>query len=412
MLKKNIETNYLTKRDSNGKIRCAHLELEESVENERYIIHRTTYQYGGKHTPQPDIVITEGKVKRSPLAQAILQYNAKLKEYKDKGYKELNKNPEEYSVSEINKILPEVNTDSNGFAKHMLAKSSDKVKQSSIDKVKYWFASRKIDGVRASFYWNGKKILTASRGGGTYEYSTQHITQNPKFIEFFKKHPDYVLDGELYKHGKQLQEISGAARLEKNAVNCDWLEYYIYDIMLPNITFYDRLQILKEIKEELNLSFNPYKEWEEDDLQVQMVPQEKVSGYDAIMDLHNKYVEEGWEGVVIRNPDKVYGFGKRTNDMIKLKMYKDSEFKVINYELGLRGTEDMVFICETPAGNTFKAKPLGDRLTKEEYVENFEKYYKNHTATVKYFYYSNGGDEQTGVPLQPALKSFRDKIDM
>ena len=412
MLKKNIETNYLTKRDSNGKIRCAHLELEEAIENEKYVIHRTTYQYGGKHTSQPDIIITEGKVKRSPLAQAILQYNAKLKEYKDKGYKELDKNPEEYSVSEINELLPEVNTDSNGFAKHMLAKSSDKVKQSSIDKVKYWFASRKIDGVRASFYWNGKKILTASRGGGTYEYSTQHITQNPKFIEFFKKHPDYVLDGELYKHGKQLQEISGAARLEKNAVNCDWLEYYIYDIMLPNITFYDRLQILKEIKEELNLSFNPYKEWEEDGLQVQMVPQEKVSGYDAIMDLHNKYVEEGWEGVVIRNPDKVYGFGKRTNDMIKLKMYKDSEFKVINYELGLRGTEDMVFICETPAGNTFKAKPLGDRLTKEEYVENFEKYYKNHTATVKYFYYSNGGDEQTGVPLQPALKSFRDKIDM
>ena len=412
MLKKNIEINYLTKRDSNGKIRCAHLELEESIENEKYIIHRTTYQYGGKHTSQPDIIITEGKAKRSPLAQAILQYNAKLKEYKDKGYKDLNKDPEEYSVSEINEILPEVNTDSNGFAKHMLAKSSDKVKQASIDKVKYWFASRKIDGVRCSFYWNGKKILTASRGGSTYEYSTQHITQNLKFIEFFKKHPDYVLDGELYKHGKQLQEISGAARLEKNAVDCDWLEYYIYDIMLPNVTFYDRLQVLKEIKEELNLSFNPYKEWRENDLQVQMVPQEKVSGYDAIMDLHNKYVEEGWEGVVIRNPEKTYGFGKRTNDMIKLKMYKDSEFKVIGYELGLRGTEDMVFICETPVGNTFKAKPLGDRTTKEEYVENFETKYKNHMATVKYFYYSNGGDEQTGVPLQPALKAFRDKIDM
>ena len=33
-------------------------------------------------------------------------------------------------------------------------------------------------------------------------------------------------------------------------------------------------------------------------------------------------------------------------------------------------------------------------------------------ATVKYFYYSNGGDINTGVPLQPCLKFFRSKNDM
>lgn len=405
------EISYLIKKDSNNKIRCVVLQRIQEKED-YFVIKRTTFQYGSKQTNQPDIVVTEGKAKRDASAQAILQYNAKLKEYKDKGYKEIEKHPEDYSLTELDSILPKVNTDSNGFAKHMLAKSSDKVKQSSIDKVKYWYASRKIDGVRCSFYWNGKKILTASRGGGTYEFSTQHITQNSEFIAFFKRHPDYVLDGELYKHGKQLQEISGAARLEKNAVDCDWLEYYIYDVMVPDKTFYDRLQILKEIKEELNLGFDPYKLWQVEELQLQMVPQEKVSGYDNIMELHNKYVEEGWEGVVIRNPDKVYGFGKRTNDMLKIKHYKDSEFLVTGYELGLRGIEDMVFICETPKGKSFKAKPMGDKLTKEEYVENFDSKYKDHIATVKYFYYSNGNDEVNGVPLQPCLIAFRDKNDL
>nr|DAR76214.1 MAG TPA: adenylation DNA ligase-like protein [Caudoviricetes sp.] len=405
------EVSYLIKKDSNNKIRCVVLQRVQEKED-YFVIKRTTFQYGGKQTNQPDIVITEGKAKRDATAQAILQYNAKLKEYKDKGYKEIEKHPEEYSLIELDSILPKVSTDANGFAKHMLAKSSDKVKQSSIDKVKYWYASRKIDGVRCSFYWNGKKILTASRGGGTYEFSTQHITQNSEFIAFFKRHPDYILDGELYKHGKQLQEISGAARLEKNAVDCDWLEYYIYDVMIPDKTFYDRLQILKEIKEELNLGFDPYKLWQVDELQLQMVPQEKVSGYDNIMELHNKYVEEGWEGVVIRNPDKVYGFGKRTNDMLKIKRYKDSEFLVTGYELGLRGIEDMVFICATSFGKSFKAKPMGDKLTKEEYVNNFDSKYKDHIATVKYFYYSNGNDEVNGVPLQPCLIAFRDKKDM
>lgn len=56
--------------------------------------------------------------------------------------------------------------------------------------------------------------------------------------------------------------------------------------------FSDRLEILKQIKKELNLSFDPNREWHEGELQMQMVPQEKVSGYDNIMKLHNQYVSE------------------------------------------------------------------------------------------------------------------------
>ena len=74
------ESNYLVKKDSNGKIRC--VILSKIKEREDYfVIKRTTFQYGGKHTNQPDIVITEGKAKRDASAQTELQYNAKLKEY-------------------------------------------------------------------------------------------------------------------------------------------------------------------------------------------------------------------------------------------------------------------------------------------------------------------------------------------
>ena len=392
---------YLVSRGTKGEIRCYEFWYEQLADG-GYVIRRQSSQYNGKIVNQPDIYITEGKVKRDCEAQCILQMNHLIKEKLDKGYKEIEKSFNEYTLSELKNILPEENTDANGFKKHMLAKSYDKVKQSTIDKEEYWYASRKIDGVRASFYWDGTKIRSASRGGGDYDLALQHFIQNKQFIEFFNKHPKCILDGELYKHGKSLQQISGAARLEKNAYDCDWLEYYIYDVMYPKIPFEIRLKVLNKISQELNLGFNPYKEWNKGELQIQMVPQEKVSGFDNIMNLHNNYVEEGFEGVVIRNPESEYGFGKRTNSMIKIKKYRDDCFLVTGILPGLRGSEDMVFICQTKDGKEFKAKPLGDRLTKEEYFDNFEDKYKGHIGECKFFYYS---DE--GTPLQPAFKAFR-----
>jgi ATP-dependent DNA ligase len=401
---------YLISKDAKGKIRCIHTNYSKNKEG--YVIHRTTWQLGGKQTVQPEISITKGKANRTVLEQTQLQFNAIVKEYKDKGYKEVDRNPEEISSEDLEAFVPKFATDARGIRKHMLAKSADHVSKSTIDKLKYWYASRKIDGVRCSMFWNGREIKTSSRGGGHYDYSTAHITKHPVLIEYFKKHPDVVLDGELYKHGKSLQQISGAARLEKNAVDCDWLQYYVYDIMIPDTPFKERLKMLIEFAKEVHIGFNPYHTFKDGALPVQIVPQVKVSGYDNIIDLHNKYVEEGWEGVVIRDPNANYEFGARKNIMIKIKQYQDSEFLVVDYELGLRGVEDMVFICETPNGNRFKAKPMGDKSVKEEYVENFDEKYRGTMATVKYFYYSNGGDIQTGVPLQPCLKAFRPKIDM
>ena len=117
---------------------------------------------------------------------------------------------------------------------------------------------------------------------------------------------------------------------------------------------------------------------------------------------HDTYVSEGFEGAVITDPSKPYKPGSRCNNLIKIKSYLDDTFKIIGYELGLRGSEDMVFICELKDGRTFKAMPVGDRATKEEYVENFEDKYKGHKAECTYFSYSDDG-----IPTQPKLRVFR-----
>lgn len=252
---------------------------------------------------------------------------------------------------------------------------------------------------RCSLYWKDNHIVTASRGGQQYS-GLDHLTNHPKLIEFFKNHPDYILDGELYKHGLSLQQISGLVRREEQS---PILEYYIYDLMDGDKIFEERLEMLQEIKEELDLDFKPEREWTEDDLKIQMVPHEKVVGWLNMEKMHNRYVNEGWEGLVIRDPNAVYRFGARSKHMIKIKQYDRLTARVVGIKGGLREIEDMVFEAETlDTRKHFYAKPWGSREVKQEYWDNFDKEYKGHLADFKYFYLS---DDK--VPLQPSMIAFR-----
>ena len=392
-------------RDGKGKIRVVEMRAEWDDAQHAFGIYRTTYQYEGKRTEQPVIYVAMGKAARTLKEQLELEYKSNMKKYLDKGYKLLDKPIDLYSEQELQEIIGEVVTDSSGFAKHMLAKQADKVKESSIEKVKTWAVSRKVDGVRCSFYWKDGEVKSASRGGGDYDPSTYQLREHPKMIEWFKQHPDWILDGELYKHGKSLQQISGAARMEKTAAGCDWLEYYVYDIMIPELPFENRFGMLKILQGFLGQDeFNPEKEWTKEDLRVQVIPHVWVEGdnkKDQIMELHNQYIAEGWEGCVARDVSKPYKYGGRGQEMIKFKLYQDAEFEITGISEGLR-PEDMCFTLKTVDGIEFKAKPMGSRELKDQYREDLDQLIGK-MATVKYFYLS---DE--GTPLQPVLKAIRD----
>ena len=400
-------TNYLISRDTKGKIRIAILsyELIKEEDNRYFVIHRISGQLHGKRTQQPDILVDRGKATRSLWDQVDLQINHLVKEKKDKGYREVEKDPEEYTESELNNILGTTVTSQDGVPKPMLAKQVDKVTNTKIFD-KEWYASRKIDGLRALIYMGEDgELHTASRGAMNYDAAMYEILSNPILIEIFKENKGLIMDGEAYHHGFSLQQLNSIARTQKTAVDYGVLQFYWYDIVDTNSTFDERWAYMQDIKDKYNLSFDPERIFKRDELRIQFVPQQLISGYDNMLKLHNQFVEEGWEGLVIRDPDVVYRPNGRTNDMIKIKVYKSEDFLVTGYELGLRGSEDMVFICETPDGKEFKAKPLGDRLQKEEYVENFNSLYKGHVGECKFFYYSDDG-----VPLQPCFKAFRDDL--
>ena len=407
-----MNTNFKTliSKDSKGKIRVVEISYEGNETTRIYTIYRYTGQFEGKMTKQPEIIVDKGKATRNIHEQVELQFNALVKGYKDKGYIELENEIDNYNSEELYQLLGESPTGSNGVVKPMLAKQADKVTKTTIFN-KIWIASRKIDGLRCIIYLGDDgKLHTSSRGATNYDSAMFEILTHPALIKLFKNNKGLMLDGECYHHGYTLQQINSIARTQKVAKDLEVLQFYWYDIVDLNNPFKSRLAKMKSIAEELKeygseIGWKPDRIFKENELRIQFVPQVEVNGWDNMMKLHNDYVSEGWEGLVIRDPKRPYKPNGRTNDMIKIKVYKDDIFKVIGKEAGLRGSEDMVFIMQMPGGITFKAKPFGDREQKEEYWINFEEKYNGHIGECKFFYYSDDG-----IPHQPAFKAFRDDL--
>lgn len=407
-----MNTNFKTliSKDSKGKIRVVEISYEGNETTCIYTIYRYTGQFEGKMTKQPEIIVDRGKATRNIHEQVELQFNALVKGYKDKGYIELENEIDNYSSEDLYKLFGNAPAGTNGVVKPMLAKQADKVTKTDIFNKK-WIASRKIDGLRCIIYLgDDDKLHTSSRGATNYDSAMFEILTHPTLIKLFKNNKGLMLDGECYHHGYTLQQINSIARTQKVAKDLEILQFYWYDIVDLNNPFKNRLVKMKSIAEELKeygseIGWEPDRIFKENELRIQFVPQIEVSGWDNMMKLHNEYVSEGWEGLVIRDPERPYKPNGRTNDMIKIKIYKDDCFKVVGKEAGLRGSEDMVFIMQMPDGRTFKAKPFGDREQKQEYWINFEEKYNGHIGECKFFYYSDDG-----IPLQPAFKAFRDDL--
>lgn len=384
-----IKELVLVSRNARDKIQVVKILLYQ-VGNS-FVIQRYTGQYKGKMTQQPQLIVEKGKVKRSVLQQTELELNSILNKYLDKGYKRLDfltkKKFDVISEFELDELVPSVKSDQSGNLKPMLAKSSDKVQNSVLQKSMY--CSRKLNGVRMMVKWSNslERPVTISRGGKNYNIAAQKITQ--ELFNFLKEHPEYTLDGELYAHGHYLQQISGIARLETWSDRCEILEYWIYDLAIPNMIFEERLELLKEIAEVFKNSEK-----------IKVLEHIHTQSWEEIQTLHNRWVEDGFEGLVARKPDKTYQFGKRGSDMIKVKEYLEDEFEIIDYSEGLRD-EDFVFICQTLTGGVFEAKPVGTRALKTYYLENMNDIIGK-KGTVKFFEYS-----KDGIPLQTVFQNVR-----
>lgn len=389
--------SYLYKRDSKEKIRVFILTV--SSEDGVYKINRKTGLLNGTLVDQPELIIDKGKAKRTVEEQMRLQVKSLLNKQLDKGYKAFTKLTEEIDLrgrldphldyNFIDSILAKGQTYASGNKKVMLALDPKVVK---IDWNQEWYISKKLDGVRVTIIKEGKTFKALSRNGKDISPALTHIFNSPQLKKIFDTlGQDTVLDGELYKHGMILPEISGISRLkEYTPERHDKLEFWMFDFMHDTMTAEERIAEMRKITISV------------DNTPIKIVSHVKFNNYESIKAIHDIWVQEGFEGAIARQADATYQYGKKNKNMVKVKEFQDDEFEIVGIKMGLRGAEDMCFICKLPNDNTVDVKPMGSKELKEEYCANMKDLIGK-KLTVKFFNYT-----EEGSLFLPSGKAVRD----
>lgn len=237
----------------------------------------------------------------------------------------------------------------------------------------------KLNGVCNLAETSYPDVLHHSRGGHLFE-TLKHL--NPWILRL---NPPAPTHGELYVHGWSLQKIGSYTKKIKED---QWrLEYWLYDIAWLNVPFEDRINWLEENIYKLHLQGNS---------PVRFTPTQLVKNYNEAKIFHDKCVQEGYEGAMLKNANGYYMFQYNSDDLEKVKDYQDSEFEIIGGKEGT-GTDVgcIIYRCRTVEGKEFDARPRGTVEDRKQMLIDLPNDIGK-MLTVRYAELS-----EDGIPLQP-----------
>lgn len=252
----------------------------------------------------------------------------------------------------------------------MLAHDYEKAKK----KIKYPVDTQpKLNGVRCLASWRGDSIWLMSRGGKDYE-----VTHLQRDIAAFLP-DDMVLDGEIYLHGVSLQQVVKLVKKYRKG-ETEKLQLWVYDIFSADDVdrpWRERRTVLSKLHPSSKSI-----------VQVQTFA---VASETEVYLAQQRFVEQGFEGSIVRLPDGPYELGHRSNNLLKVKTSMDAEYPITGYETGVGKFEgSVIWHCVTPEGKDFKVVPRGTMEERQEWLREAATHVGK-KLTVRYFGFTEDG---------------------
>ena len=234
------------------------------------------------------------------------------------------------------------------------------------DRQKYisepFYVQPKIDGVRLLVSNKG----CFSRTGKPVE-GVEHLARGLKDGEY--------LDGECYVPNKTFEEITSMFKMNPKDLEFHVFDYF--DLNRPNLTFEER---------KARISIDTF----------------LVNSKNGVQKYHDMFVQQGHEGVMIRDASSIYEIGKRSNYLLKYKEFHTEEYEIVDVKEGTgREKGAAIWVCKVGEQH-FSAKPEGTLEVRRKYLEEKDKYIGKQ-LTVRYQNLT-----ALGVPRFPVGVAIRD----
>lgn len=259
-------------------------------------------------------------------------------------------------------------------------------------KVKFpGYAQYKLNGLRSLITDDGECL---SKAGEVYTLPA-HWGSIPEFIQ---EDFGYPLDGEVFAGlgVLSLQVINGAWKKYKPGIT-EQLGYYVYDIPVADLPFKKRVEFLKDLEEIIS----------DADLShlIHVVHSEYIENQEQLDAFYQKALLEKAEGIVYRNEDGVYEFGKRSYDVIKRKPRGTMEVYVLAARKDKNG--DGVLTAVTKDGKI--VEPMM-RIDSHPTI-NYRKYENALNLIHSYVEIEYEELSDAGVPTKPVGIRIREMIE-
>ncbi len=334
--------------------------------------------------------------------------NAKRKE----GYKFLNEIKDNVDLpvegellQYLNSYLPDYRTTIDGSVLPMLAKAFDNTNNKLFKNVSMYYGQYKINGLRcfiSAYQTNGifsETRLQFQSREGTYWTSLktlEHYLLNVIPDYFLNKMIDehYILDGELYLPGYSVNEINHFVKDPSCPQNAQ-LQYWCYDLAVADTNANERKDILLNQLGQHKLAFDNSVQHLNNKNKFIILPSYAITSEELAIKYRNLFIDNGFEGLILRNPNEEYQFGKRNSSMIKFKKSTDGKFIIIDIKPeGVKRPDIPLFVCKNDINDAEFECHVGGSFEYQKMILKNKEQYIGKTMVVEY-------GERSGVNSVP-----------
>lgn len=227
----------------------------------------------------------------------------------------------------------------------------------------------KLDGFRCLATRNSEgEVICYTRGGKILD-ALVHVTERlePNMPD------DFILDGEIYQHGKPLQAVASLAK--RRQIGTELLTYHVYDC-IDEGGFLARYDTARTVVDRVNSE------------RIVMVPNHHVSSEDEMWSLFVEHREAGYEGSMLRFLDTPYESGCRSKGLLKVKARLDEDFPVVDIDEDKNGNARLH--CRMKHGKIFKTTAPGN-FDQKKFVLAHKDQYIGRDVEVEFANYTDDG---------------------